>query len=94
MLEKLAMGSELVVERHSRWMALVPPIGVGQFGQNGQTTDGWLFPVGESPGRAPPSSPPGSLVFYESQGLRGSVEPQRELGEHVLQAREHVGHHR
>jgi hypothetical protein len=40
MLEKLA-STEIVVERHSRWLALVP-FGVGQF-QNGQDTLGWAF---------------------------------------------------
>jgi hypothetical protein len=40
MLEKLA-STELVIERHSRWVALVP-FGAGQF-QNGQDTLGWLF---------------------------------------------------
>ncbi len=40
MLEKLAT-TEVVVERHSRWLSLVP-FGVGQF-QNGQTAEGWLF---------------------------------------------------
>jgi hypothetical protein len=40
MLEKLA-STEVVIERHSRWMALVP-FGVGQF-QNGQDTLGWTF---------------------------------------------------
>lgn len=37
MLEKLAT-TEVVVERHSRWLSLVP-FGVGQF-QNGQTAEG------------------------------------------------------
>jgi hypothetical protein len=45
MLEKLAT-TEVVVERHSRWLSLVP-FGVGQF-QNGQTAEGWLFLTGES----------------------------------------------
>jgi hypothetical protein len=45
MLEKLA-STEVVVERHSRWLAFVP-FGVGQF-QNGQTTEGWLFLTGEA----------------------------------------------
>lgn len=45
MLEKLA-SEEVVVERHSRWVALVP-FGVGQF-QNGQTGLGVAFLVGES----------------------------------------------
>jgi hypothetical protein len=44
LLEQLA-GTETIVERHSRWLALVP-FGTGQF-QNGQTTEGWLFLVGE-----------------------------------------------
>ncbi len=44
MLEKLAT-SEVVVERHSRWLSLVP-FGVGQF-QNGQTAEGWLFLTAE-----------------------------------------------
>jgi tetratricopeptide (TPR) repeat protein len=44
MLEELAK-TEVVVERHSRWLALVP-FGAGQF-QNGQTTEGWLFLIGE-----------------------------------------------
>lgn len=44
MLEELAR-TEVVVERHSRWLALVP-FGVGQF-QNGQTAEGWLFLIGE-----------------------------------------------
>jgi TM2 domain-containing membrane protein YozV len=44
LLEQLA-GTETVIERHSRWFALVP-FGAGQF-QNGQTTEGWLFLLGE-----------------------------------------------
>jgi hypothetical protein len=44
-LEKLA-GEEIVTERHSRWIALVP-FGVGQF-QNRQQTLGWTFLIGES----------------------------------------------
>ena len=44
LLEELA-GTETVVEKHSRWISLVP-FGVGQF-QNGQTTEGWLFLIGE-----------------------------------------------
>jgi hypothetical protein len=39
-LEKLA-STEIVTERHSRWLALVP-FGVGQF-QNRQDTLGWVF---------------------------------------------------
>ena len=44
MLEELA-STETVIERHSRWFALVP-FGAGQF-QNGQTAEGWLFLIGE-----------------------------------------------
>lgn len=44
MLEELA-STETVIERHSRWFALVP-FGAGQF-QNGQTVEGWLFLIGE-----------------------------------------------
>jgi hypothetical protein len=44
-LEALA-STEVVVERHSRWLALVP-FGVGQF-QNGQETLGWVFLAGEA----------------------------------------------
>jgi hypothetical protein len=40
MLEELAR-TEVVRERHSRWLALIP-FGVGQF-QNGQNTLGWVF---------------------------------------------------
>jgi hypothetical protein len=45
MLEKLA-STEVVIERHSRWTAMLP-FGVGQF-QNGQTAEGWLFLTGEA----------------------------------------------
>ncbi len=45
LLEKLA-SEQVVVERHSRWVALVP-FGVGQF-QNGQTGLGVTFLVAES----------------------------------------------
>lgn len=44
-LEKLA-SEETVVQRNSRWVALVP-FGVGQF-QNGQATLGWIFLTTES----------------------------------------------
>jgi hypothetical protein len=40
LLEKLA-GEEHVIEKNSRFIALLP-FGVGQF-QNGQTTAGWMF---------------------------------------------------
>ncbi|MGD0675230.1 MAG: hypothetical protein ABSC94_07410 [Polyangiaceae bacterium] len=45
MLERLA-GEEVVVERHSRWMATIP-FGVGQF-QNGQIALGATLLAGES----------------------------------------------
>ncbi len=45
MLEKLA-SEELVIERHSRWIAILP-FGVGQF-QNGQNELGWVLLTGES----------------------------------------------
>lgn len=44
-LEKLA-GEEIVIERNSRWIAVLP-FGVGQF-QNRQDTLGWTFLVAES----------------------------------------------
>jgi hypothetical protein len=44
-LEKLA-GEEIVVERNSRWIAVLP-FGIGQF-QNRQDTLGWTFLVAES----------------------------------------------
>ncbi|MGH7293658.1 MAG: hypothetical protein ACRELB_01935, partial [Polyangiaceae bacterium] len=44
MLEELA-STETIIEHHSRWIALVP-FGAGQF-QNGQSTEGWLFLIGE-----------------------------------------------
>ena len=45
LLEKMA-SEEKIIERHSRWVALLP-FGVGQF-QNGQKTLGWFFLIGES----------------------------------------------
>ncbi len=45
MLEKLA-GEEIITERHSRWIALIP-FGAGQF-QNGQEGPGWALLVSES----------------------------------------------
>jgi hypothetical protein len=45
MLERYA-SEEIVVERHSRWEALVP-FGVGQF-QNRQSVLGWSFLTGET----------------------------------------------
>jgi hypothetical protein len=44
-LEKLA-GEEIVIERNSRWIAILP-LGVGQF-QNRQDALGWTFLVAES----------------------------------------------
>jgi hypothetical protein len=65
MLEKLA-STEVVVEKHSRWMALVP-FGVGQF-QNGQTTEGWLFLVGEGLLGAGSAVAAGFSLYYATQG--------------------------
>lgn len=45
MLEKLA-SEQVIVERHSRWLALLP-LGFGQF-QNGQAGWGWALLAGES----------------------------------------------
>jgi hypothetical protein len=45
MLEKLA-GEEIVIERNSRWIAVLP-FGIGQF-QNRQDPVGWTFLVAES----------------------------------------------
>jgi hypothetical protein len=45
LLEQLA-STEVVTERHSRWLALLP-FGAGQF-QNGQETLGWVFLSGET----------------------------------------------
>jgi tetratricopeptide (TPR) repeat protein len=45
LLERMA-AEEKIIERHSRWVALLP-FGVGQF-QNGQKTLGWFFLLGES----------------------------------------------
>jgi hypothetical protein len=44
-LEKLA-GEEIVIERNSRWIAVLP-LGIGQF-QNRQDALGWTFLVAES----------------------------------------------
>ena len=68
MLEKLAT-TEVVVERHSRWLSLVP-FGVGQF-QNGQTAEGWLFLTAEGLFAAGPSSPQASRTATRSR--RGST---------------------
>jgi tetratricopeptide (TPR) repeat protein len=70
MLEKLA-SSELVIERHSRWLALVP-FGVGQF-QNGQTTDGWIFLVGEGLLTGASVVAAGLSVFYEKQAYTAAA---------------------
>jgi len=64
MLEKLAT-TEVVVERHSRWLSLVP-FGVGQF-QNGQTAEGWLFLVGEGLLAAGTIVAGGFAYVYEEQ---------------------------
>jgi hypothetical protein len=66
MLESLA-GTERVIERHSRWMALVP-FGVGQF-QNGQTADGWVFLTGEALLAGGSAVASGFSLFYENQAV-------------------------
>jgi len=64
MLEKLAT-TEVVVERHSRWLSLVP-FGVGQF-QNGQTAEGWLFLTAEGLLAAGTIVASGFAYVYEEQ---------------------------
>jgi len=64
MLEKLAT-TEVVVERHSRWLSLVP-FGVGQF-QNGQTAEGWLFLTAEGLLAAGTVVAAGFAYAYEEQ---------------------------
>ena len=64
MLEKLAT-TEVVVERRSRWLALVP-FGVGQF-QNGQTAEGWLFLTGEGLLAVGSVVAAGFSYYYEEQ---------------------------
>jgi TM2 domain-containing membrane protein YozV len=67
MLEKLAT-SEVVVERHSRWLSLVP-FGVGQF-QNGQTAEGWLFLTAEGLFAAGTVVAAGYAYAYEEQAWK------------------------
>lgn len=67
MLEKLAT-TEVVVERHSRWLSLVP-FGVGQF-QNGQTAEGWLFLTGEGLLAAGTVVAAGFAYGYEEQAWK------------------------
>ena len=67
MLEKLA-STEVVVERHSRWLSLVP-FGVGQF-QNGQTAEGWLFLTAEGLLAAGTVVAAGFAYSYEEQAWR------------------------
>jgi hypothetical protein len=71
MLEKMA-STELVIERHSRWLALVP-FGAGQF-QNGQTADGWLFLVGEGLLASATAVASGLSVYYEEKGFTASQQ--------------------
>jgi tetratricopeptide (TPR) repeat protein len=63
-LEKLA-AEELVIERNSRWKALIP-FGVGQF-QNGQDTLGWLFLTSESVMAVGSFVGAGLTLYYETQ---------------------------
>jgi transcription elongation GreA/GreB family factor len=64
MLEDLA-STETVIERHSRWFALVP-FGAGQF-QNGQTAEGWLFLLGEGLLAGGSVVASGFSVYYATQ---------------------------
>jgi hypothetical protein len=64
MLEKLA-STEVVIERHSRWMAMLP-FGAGQF-QNGQTAEGWLFLTSEALLGAGSIVAAGMSYYYSSQ---------------------------
>jgi hypothetical protein len=63
-LEALA-SQEVIVERHSRWEALLP-FGVGQF-QNGDRALGWTFLVGESLLVAGSAIGLGLALYNESQ---------------------------
>jgi hypothetical protein len=65
MLEKLA-STEVVIERHSRWVGLVP-FGTGQF-QNGQTAEGWLFLVSEGLLGVGSAVAGGFSFFYSAHG--------------------------
>jgi hypothetical protein len=68
MLERLA-STEVVTERSSRWIALVP-FGVGQF-QNGQTALGWTLLVGE--GLLAAGSVVSAGVMFYDVGLRNDA---------------------
>lgn len=69
MLEKLA-STEVVIERHSRWLAFVP-FGVGQF-QNGQTAEGWLFLTSEALLGIGSAVGAGVSYYYASQAYSAS----------------------
>ncbi len=71
MLERLA-SSEIVVEPHSRLIALVP-FGVGQF-QNGQTTLGWTLLVSEGL-LAAGSGIGAGIWYYNVEQRNGSSAP-------------------
>jgi len=80
MLERLA-SEEIVVERHSRWEALVP-FGVGQF-QNRQATLGWSLLTGESLLAAGSAIGFGLSLYNEAQAYsavqtRAGTAPQYE----------------
>jgi hypothetical protein len=64
LLEHLA-SQEVVVERHSRWIALVP-FGVGQF-QNRQMTLGWTFLATESALFVGSAIGAGLTLYYSAQ---------------------------
>jgi hypothetical protein len=66
MLERMA-STEVVIERHSRWLALVP-FGVGQF-QNGQNAGGWVFLVAEGLLTGASVVASGLSFYYEQQAF-------------------------
>jgi hypothetical protein len=66
LLEAMA-STETVVERHSRWLALVP-FGVGQF-QNGQSAEGWLFLTGEGLLTTASVVASGLSLYYEERAV-------------------------
>lgn len=83
MLEKMA-SEERVVERHSRWIALLP-FGVGQF-QNGARDLGWVFlstegllVVGSAVGAA--------VTYYEAQQASDAISTGNGSAAHYYSAK-------
>jgi hypothetical protein len=70
MLEKMA-STEVVIEQHSRWLALVP-FGVGQF-QNGQSADGWAFLTAEGLLASATVVAAGLSFYYEQHAFRAAT---------------------